>query len=187
MDKLVDYIKWMGELDFKQYPFRHADALVLCVISYFDLGPIFGLEAELGERNIRSPKGCSAKLKDCVPLIEDGEMDIMITGGDMGNAELLEAAARSRRFGELSIRNYVDVIDKAQDLQFAALCFSDAEDGFIAEMLLRMPSAAKGIPGFHHNAELGSVIPERGVLEIQVVFILNDSRHDLCEGQDGHQ
>ena len=40
-ENLVDYILWVGDMDFIQYPFRDADALVLCMLSYFDMKMLF--------------------------------------------------------------------------------------------------------------------------------------------------
>ena len=120
MDKLVDYIKWMGSLNFDAYPFREADALVLCVASYFDMKPVFKgrIEADTEEKQRR------LTLSDCIPMIEEGRASLMITGGDMGNSDVLEAAARSVRFGSLFMNGNVDIINKDADLQFAAVCFS---------------------------------------------------------------
>ena len=115
MDKLDDYIKWLGFLDFEQYPFREADALVLCVVSYFDLAPVFSA----------CPEGQLPKLKDCLPLIEAGKLPIRITGGDMGNGAIFEAAARSKRFGELQMSDYEDVVRTEPALQFSAVTFHD--------------------------------------------------------------
>ena len=94
METLADYIRWIGDLDFRAYPFRDADALVLCNIAYYDLDPVM--------RNEKPDHTVS----DCIPMIEAGEAKLMITGGDLGNGEVLEAAARSRRFGTLRICNY---------------------------------------------------------------------------------
>ena len=40
-ENLVDYILWTGAYDFREYPFRDADALVLCMLSYFDMKMLF--------------------------------------------------------------------------------------------------------------------------------------------------
>ena len=83
MEKLADYIRWIGDLDFRVYPLRDADAVILANISYFDLTPVFSDE---------KPEHTVA---DCLPMIEAGEAKLMITGGDLGNRELFAAAARS--------------------------------------------------------------------------------------------
>ena len=41
MDKLADYIQWMGDFPVEATGFRDADALVLSALSYFDLTPLF--------------------------------------------------------------------------------------------------------------------------------------------------
>ena len=115
MDKLIDYIGWMGSLDFGQCPFREADALILCVISYFDLRPVF------------AAFGPNPRVRDCLPMIEAGEAKIQITGGDLGNSEIFGAAARSERFGSLTMSECVDLLQPETALQFAAVTFHDGE------------------------------------------------------------
>ena len=65
-----------------------------------------------------------------------------------------------------------------------SMSIGDLNDGFIGEMLLGMPSAAKGIPGFHHDPVLLYILLQRFVLIIQMVFVLDNGRHDLGKGQD---
>ena len=65
-----------------------------------------------------------------------------------------------------------------------SMSIGDLNDGFIGEMLLGMPSAAKGIPGFHHDPVLLYILLRRFVLIIQMVFVLDNGRHDLGKGQD---
>ena len=40
MDKLVDFVQWMGDFPVEATGLRDADALVLCALSYFDLRPL---------------------------------------------------------------------------------------------------------------------------------------------------
>lgn len=120
MDKLTDYIRWVGDLDFHACPFRDADALILCNISYFDLTPVFAD----GKK-----EHC---VSDCLPMIEAGEAKLMITGGDLGNREILEAAARSVRYGNLILTDYEDVFLPDQPLQFAAVTVRAPDFNFIA-------------------------------------------------------
>ena len=119
-DRLADYIRWIGSLDFEKYPFREADALVLCVISYFDLHPVF--EGSRGPR-----------VRDCLSMIEAGKARLCITGGDMGNTEIFREAARSARFGDLYMTDYIDVLRQEPALQYASVTFHDlqaADGGF---------------------------------------------------------
>ena len=115
MDQILDYVKWMGSLDFTQYPFREADALVLCAISYFDLTPVLPDAAR------------RAHVSDCLSMITAGQARQLITGGNMGNLEIFEAAARSRRYGRLVIGDNIDILREEPALQFAAVTFYDAD------------------------------------------------------------
>ncbi len=119
MEKLADYIRWIGELDFSAYPFREADALVLSAISYYDFSPVL---SDGGEHTV----------SDCLPMIEAGEAKLMITGGDLGNGEIFEAAARSKRFGNLRITDYEDVLREAPPVQFCAMTYRAPEFSFIS-------------------------------------------------------
>lgn len=120
MGKLTDYIRWVGDLDFRAYPFRDVDALILCNISYFDLTPLF------------ADGKAEHTVSDCLPMIEAGEAKLMITGGDLGNREIMAAAARSARFGSLRITDYEDVYLPERPLQFAAVTVHAPDFSFIA-------------------------------------------------------
>ena len=117
METLLDYVKWMGKYDFTACPFQEADALVLCVISYFDLSPLFQDTSSDSEVYVR----------DCIPMVEAGQALLLITGGDLGNGELFAEAVHSKRFGDLRISNYEDILQEEPPLQFAAMTFHDAD------------------------------------------------------------
>ncbi len=114
-ENLVDYIRWLGGFDFELCPFRDADALVLCMISYFDMKMLFD-----GDRS-------EAFVKDLLPFLESGESAPQITGGDGGSSDIVKEACRSRRFGELLIRNHQDILQTEPPLQFAAMTFHDGK------------------------------------------------------------
>lgn len=120
MEKLADYIRWIGDLDFRAYPFREADAMILCNIVYYDLSPVF-----------RDGKP-EHPVSDCLSMIEAGEAKLMITGGDLGNGEILEAAARSKRFGSLRLSDYENELRVDPPLQFSAVTIHAPDFSFIA-------------------------------------------------------
>lgn len=120
MDKLAEYIRWTGGEELKRVPLREADALVLCIIAYFDLSPV--TEGAAGP----------VKVRDCLKMIDEGRAVLNITGGDLGNLEVFREAAMSKRFGEMEIREYVDVFEEEKDLQFSAVTFSTGKTHFIA-------------------------------------------------------
>ncbi len=121
MDSLTDYILWMSDFTFSATGFREADALVLCTLSYFDLSPVFSGGVK------------EAKVKDCRRMIDEGNVQVEITGKPEGYLEILEAAVDSKRFGELLMTNYTDILCDDPPVQFSAVCFHDDADlSFIA-------------------------------------------------------
>ena len=121
MDTLTDYVQWMGDFPIAATGFRDVDALVLCALSYIDLSPVFESVKE------------DCRVRDCLRMIEEGRVKVMITGGDGGYPELLRLCAASRRFGELHMSDYVDLLRQEPPMQFSAVCFhDDAELSFLA-------------------------------------------------------
>ena len=116
MDKLVDYVQWMGDFPISMTGLRDADALVFCALSYFDLSPVF------------SDGASRHTVRDCQKMIDDHQVKVLITGGDEGYPELLAAVTQSRRFGDLRMRDYKDVFRTEPPLQFSAVCFHDEQD-----------------------------------------------------------
>ena len=116
MENLADYIQWMGAYPFSATGFREADALILCVISYFDLAPVCKV------------RGREHRIRDCRTMLAEGRARLLITGKDQGSRKILELAAASRRFGELRMTGYVDWTRSQPPLQFSAVCFHDEAD-----------------------------------------------------------
>lgn len=108
MDTLIDYIGWMGSFDFDAVPFSEPDAMVLCLLSYFDLSPA-----------LPSPDSTTL-LKDCAGY----DLPVKITGGDMGYTDVLRAVLASKRYGELTLSGYVDLFRPDPPVQFSAVVFT---------------------------------------------------------------
>ena len=68
MDHLVDYIKWMGDVPFRGLPLNEADALVLCMLSYYDFSPLFQ------GRTKRLP------LRESLRLVEEDKVRVLLVG-----------------------------------------------------------------------------------------------------------
>ena len=116
METIKDYIAWYKDIDLEARPFGTPDAMTLCVVSYFDLSPMM------------DPNGSPFYLKDAIPNIESGKLKIRITGPEEGLNELLLEIAKSKRFGDLVISNYVEEFDEEKSIQFAAVCFNHESD-----------------------------------------------------------
>lgn len=113
MDTILDYIRWRGDIPFSVDGLREADALVLCMLSYYDIKPMWADQ----EGPIR--------LRDCRKLLDAGPVPVLLAGRDKGYQEIFAQAVASRRFGELLISDYVGTVRDDPPLQFAALCFHD--------------------------------------------------------------
>ena len=108
---LYDYVKWVADVGFETMPLKEADALVLCVIAYFDLQPAF------------NEFGPEPTLSDCSLLVRTGAIKLKITGGDMGNTRIMEEACKSRRYGSLKLKDYVDIASRNPPVQFSCVTF----------------------------------------------------------------
>ena len=120
MNGLYDYILWLGEFDFSAVPLREADAVILCLLTYCDFTPLFEHSDE-------------ALLRDCQGMIDAGAVHIQRIGKTEPLMQILEAAAKSRRFGELRMTGCVDIMLPKEPIQFSAVTYhSDAGWSFIA-------------------------------------------------------
>ena len=121
MDNLKDYIRWMGDYPISATGLQDPDALILCILSYFDLSPIF------------DRKGASPLLRDYRRVLQDNLAKVEITGSGESHLEIMKLAAASRRFGELRLSDYVDVLNAEPPVQFSCVCFhDDADFSFLA-------------------------------------------------------
>ena len=113
MDSLFEYIRWRGDVPLSFDGLRDADALVLSLLSYLDLRPIWTEDTE------------ALYLRDCKALIDEGKLRVLLVGGGFDYAGIVSAAIASRRFGALRITDYVDLMRAEPPLQFSAMCFHD--------------------------------------------------------------
>ncbi len=116
METLFDYLKWMGDFPIAATGMREADALVLGVLSYFDLTPLFA-----GEDDTHT-------LSECLQLIEADQVKVMVNTKGQDYIGFLRLAAESERFGKLRMAHYIDVLLNDPPVQFAAVTFQDDTD-----------------------------------------------------------
>lgn len=110
LDTITDYIRWQGDRDFTKQPFREADALVLCELSYFDLR----LEEQDEPPTVRA----------IINQFSDEELRAKIVAHDKdGFFTFLRAAAESNRFGELAVSRFESVLKHDEAVQFSAATF----------------------------------------------------------------
>lgn len=116
MGNILDYVAWRGDLPFTLYGPNEVDALIFSALSYI---PFRGKVREMPEKS--------------VPLRQAAE-DFFASPEPIGyvrpefDLALLRSASQSRRFGDVKLTRYREVLNKERDTQFAAVTFQ-LEDG----------------------------------------------------------
>lgn len=107
MPNIFDYIKWRGDLTFLESTFNNVDNLILARLSYFYFdGYISNKEA----LTIRQAYERFQGLKSTdIRALQKEDLD------------LFPALAKSKRFGDLKLIQYVQKIDKIEEKQFSAI------------------------------------------------------------------
>ena len=107
MANVFDYLQWRGDLLFSQDGFHTADALILSRLSYIQLDGILGENESLTVRKAAEQF-----------FADETRAEQVLWKGD---AELLQAAAQSARFGNLVLSDYVNIVDGETKMQFSAV------------------------------------------------------------------
>ena len=111
MDTIQDYLKWYGQLSFKEKPLSEVDNFILCKLVYVILTDI----------NIDTPRKFNEVIKELKETTG-------IHGAFYGRESWVEQAVETKRFGEMILSNHVDVLDVALSAQFAAMTFELTDD-----------------------------------------------------------
>ena len=121
MDNITDYVRWVGGTGFKGRPFSRVDNIVLCQLCYLDLKDI----SELNE------EGGAMTLRDAVNALTNRGYSIRKMAPDDSErfTQLVRAAAISKRFGDLYISSFTDILNEEDSIQFSAMTFSPEKDG----------------------------------------------------------
>jgi len=121
MADLFDYLRWRGDLTFKQDPPNRVDALIFSALSYISFSDSM---AERPYIPISLQEASEEFLKRT-----DAEANIRVKM-DMS---LLMAAAETRRFGNTMLLEYRSLLIPEEETQFAALTFLlDDNSAFLA-------------------------------------------------------
>ena len=121
MDNITDYVRWVGGTGFEGRPFSRVDNIVLCQLSYLDLKDI----PEINE------EGGVMTLKEAVTSLTNLGFSIRKMAPDDSErfTALVKAAANSKRFGELYISSFMDILNEEDSIQFSAMTFSPDKKG----------------------------------------------------------
>lgn len=110
-ETILDYVRWRGDLAFAERPLNEVDSLILSELAYYDFSEVMrpdeitaGLSlAEVWQRHQALAAPRRYPVNDPCPL--------------------MAACAETVRFGTLRVRFYVSLLDRALQMQFAAVTF----------------------------------------------------------------
>lgn len=111
MANIFDYLKWRGDLTFSQDPPNEVDALIFSGLSYIRFGD-----------NVKESPETPVCVKAAAEIFfarDDYETCCRI----QKDLDLLDAASQTRRFGDISICMYRDLLIPERETQFAAMTF----------------------------------------------------------------
>lgn len=106
MGNILSYIQWRGDLNFEERAFCEVDNLVFSELAYLDFT---GIVPENDQ---------SITVRQAAKLYRTHPADTL-------NAEvlpqLLQAMAASKRYGNVTLSHYVNLLDRSQGLEFSAM------------------------------------------------------------------
>ncbi|MGG7212697.1 Mbeg1-like protein [Clostridium nigeriense] len=114
MNNILSYIKWRGDLSFKEREFNEVDNLIFSILAYIDFSGIIPTIDD----------GGVIKLKEAYNIIFEKYKRtecLKVQGMFELPSSFLEEMANSRRFSDIKLFNYKDIYDKDLQIQFAAL------------------------------------------------------------------
>ncbi len=116
MANILDYIKWRGDLSLSASPFNEVDNLILAELCFIDFENIVPPPDEKGKITLRDAAEA---------FFEKHEGEKISLGLFVPSAivELLREAAKSKRFSEIKLSAFVNIIDEEKEMQFSALTY----------------------------------------------------------------
>lgn len=114
MSNILDYIKWRGDLSFEASPFNEVDGLIFAKLAYIVFDEVvaegFDNPVTLNEFYKRKKNLKDELIKMLLMKVEDFE-------------NLLKLCAKSKRFKNCKLYNYVNIVNPSKDMQFSAITF----------------------------------------------------------------
>ena len=115
MEALIDYLRWRGDLEFRQDPFNEVDNLVYSCLSYIDFSKVF----EKTDDKVMS-------LMNVLSLYyeeDDNTLEnIRKINSSAQEADILfRIVGRLKRYKYTYVRNFVNLVDENKTLQFSAV------------------------------------------------------------------
>lgn len=121
MSNIFDYVHWRGDLSFSKSKFNEIDNIIFTQVCYVDFACAFNNE------NINE----QVSLKDAINQVFKQEKKEDIVLGlivPYSIVELIDQLKDKKRYYNIKISNYVNIIDKSKVMQFSAMCFHLSEN-----------------------------------------------------------
>ncbi len=118
MANICDYIKWRGDLSFECDSFNEVDSLVLSQLSYFNF-------QDLIKTDLSSPMYFRDVVNTFLNLPDYNKRKYIGVFFDSQCDILLPLAGTSKRFGDLKVCGFRNVLNTEVEEQFSALTFID--------------------------------------------------------------
>ena len=162
----MDYLRWRGDLTFRQDGFNEVDNLVLCIISYINFRRITAVHT--------LEPSAAPTLAQVAPLLT--EEDDQLGLSELSYLPLVQLAAKTPRFRGVRLFAYTHEYDEAQAKQFDAVSFGWSHMTYSAEEGAKLSTAKDDSSGFYIPAGYADVVPalrEAGVELKLNVFMAN--------------
>ena len=112
MTNIIDYVKWRGDLSFQNDPFNDIDALALSLLVYVEFNNVVISE----KCYLKDVADEFFKLNDVEKLMQEFSFT-------KNSIVLLEIMAKSNRYKDILLSDYVSELDYKITKQFAAITF----------------------------------------------------------------
>lgn len=110
MANIVDYLKWRGDITFKQGPFNEVDNLILSEFSYI----------EISKKNAERKLTIKEAITYYLEKYDEKELAKKFVFS-MNPYFFFKSLADSKRFGNLKISKYINKVSKKEEKQFSAM------------------------------------------------------------------
>lgn len=165
MANVFDYLDWRGDLSFSQSPFCEIDSLILSLISYVDFDGIVSNDdgkkmslLDAARAYVRAHRGKPMY----VGLIVPPEV-----------VSLMAKAAKSKRFGTLSVCTYENRVEDEAQMQFCAMTYT-AENGV---NMIAFRGTDDSLVGWKENLNMSFLAPVPA--QLRAVEYLEERMHEM--------
>ena len=112
MEKMMDYLKWRGDIPFSVSPLNEADCYLICKIGAIDWAGIIPRQGE------PIPFRYAAE-KYFLKYGEEGSSTVKLAGPEL--IPILKKASVSERYGGIGLSGFINIIEERKTEQFSAL------------------------------------------------------------------